>query len=264
MNSYELILYVADQDRSREFYSTVLEKKPSLDVPGMTEFDLSKGLKLGLMPEKGIVKILGDKTPHPESGNGIPRCELYILCGDPQQKYELAIQAGATAVSAVEDRDWGATVGYVSDPDGHILAFAREHKKSNASTETLIQKAKEKSSATADEHRMTKLWEELDADTAARLSAYFGNEDEAGFCYYQKDDLNWTVLTTHQLFGKKGGEFCCFPLFEIEQIEPEQSEGISEIRVKTAFENQPFDTEPGNSILQDALELFRASAEKPE
>ena len=35
------IIYVEDQDRSREFYEAVLGAKPIIDVPGMTEFRLT-------------------------------------------------------------------------------------------------------------------------------------------------------------------------------------------------------------------------------
>lgn len=35
------ILYVEDQGRSTEFYTRVLGREPSLNVPGMTEFELS-------------------------------------------------------------------------------------------------------------------------------------------------------------------------------------------------------------------------------
>jgi|ERR1041385_1342082 uncharacterized glyoxalase superfamily protein PhnB len=122
---YEIIFYVADQQKSRKFYSSVLQKEPALDVPGMTEFMLSGGLKLGLMPEKGIATILSDKTPHPSTGNGIPRCELYILTNDIENLFARALEAGAKQVSNISPRDWGDTVGYVADPDGHILAFAK-------------------------------------------------------------------------------------------------------------------------------------------
>ena len=70
----EFILYVADQTRSKHFYEAVLQKTPELDVPGMTEFNLNESCKLGLMPENGIARILGEALPHPASGNGIPRC----------------------------------------------------------------------------------------------------------------------------------------------------------------------------------------------
>jgi uncharacterized glyoxalase superfamily protein PhnB len=122
---YEIILYVADQQKSRDFYAAILEKKATLDVPGMTEFILRDGLKLGLMPENGIAKILQDKTPHPNSGNGIPRCELYILLENIEEVFNKAIQAGATEISPIQDRDWGDSVGYLADFDGHIIAFAK-------------------------------------------------------------------------------------------------------------------------------------------
>ena len=33
-------LYVADQQKAAEFYSAVLDLRPTMDVPGMTEFTL--------------------------------------------------------------------------------------------------------------------------------------------------------------------------------------------------------------------------------
>jgi len=122
---YEIILFVADQQKSRDFYSSVLQMNPELDVPGMTEFKLIDGLKLGLMPENGIARILSDQTPHPKTGNGIPRCELYLLLDNIDEAYERALKAGAKEISKIQDRDWGNAVGYLSDPDGHLIAFAK-------------------------------------------------------------------------------------------------------------------------------------------
>lgn len=125
LSQFEFILYCKDQQRSKVFYSAILGLKPSLDVPGMTEFQLTETVKLGLMPEAGIAKILDGHTPDPASGNGIPRCELYVLVEDVSTSYEQALAAGAKPVSPPTPRDWGHTVGYVADPDGHILALAR-------------------------------------------------------------------------------------------------------------------------------------------
>ena len=121
---YHIILFVSNQASSRDFYAHVLDKKPILDVPGMTEFQLNDTLKLGLMPENGIAKIINHAAPHPSSGNGIPRCELYIICEDMVESFSRAINHGATLISPIALRDWGHTVGYVSDPDGHLIAFA--------------------------------------------------------------------------------------------------------------------------------------------
>jgi len=125
MQTIEFILYVSNQILSKEFYSKVLQLKPSLDVPGMTEFTLAKNVKLGLMPNDGIAKILTPKVPHPAEGSGIPGCELYMVLDEMEEYFERAIQFGGKEVSPIQQRDWGDIVGYVSDPDGHILAFAK-------------------------------------------------------------------------------------------------------------------------------------------
>lgn len=122
----EFILYVKDQDRSRDFYAALLKKEPVLDVPGMTEFLLADNCKLGLMPEAGIAKILLPATDHPSSGNGIPRCELYLLTNDIESEYSLLKELNAKEISPIADRDWGDSVCYFADPDGHILAFAQK------------------------------------------------------------------------------------------------------------------------------------------
>jgi len=121
----EFILYVADQEKSKLFYQNLFQLEPSLDVLGMTEFQL-QGCKLGLMPESGIAKILWPKTRHPELGTGIPRCELYLKVSDAKESHKRGIQLGAEEISSVEARDWGDNVGYLSDMDGHIIAFAEK------------------------------------------------------------------------------------------------------------------------------------------
>ncbi|MFY9307761.1 MAG: VOC family protein [Bacteroidia bacterium] len=120
----ETILYVADQEKSSQFYRKIFRQVPVLDVPGMTEFEISEGFKIGLMPNKGIAKILANKTPHPDSGIGIPRCELYFYVENIQEEFDNALKSGAKLIDSIADRDWGDKVCYFSDPDGHIIAFA--------------------------------------------------------------------------------------------------------------------------------------------
>ena len=119
------ILYVEDQQRSRDFYKTVLGREPTLDVQGMTEFKLTESSMLGLMPNSGIKRLLGDRLPDPAPGTGIPRCELYIPVDDPQAALDASVAAGGTSLSQPEPRAWGDTVAYVMDLDGHVLAFAK-------------------------------------------------------------------------------------------------------------------------------------------
>ncbi len=102
MTEVEFIIYVADQEKSTEFYTELLKIEPSLNVPGMTEFKLFDFVKLGIMPEKGIAKILSNKTPHPSDGNGIPRCELYLKVENPQKYMDRGINMGGKEISKIE------------------------------------------------------------------------------------------------------------------------------------------------------------------
>ena len=122
----QFILYVADQEKSKCFYEQLLNVKSSLHVPGMTEFQLSESTKLGLMPENGIAKILGNATPHPNTGNGIPRCEIYLKVKNANEYIARGLKLGALSISPMQQRDWGDKVGYIADADGHVIAFAEE------------------------------------------------------------------------------------------------------------------------------------------
>jgi lactoylglutathione lyase len=120
----ELILFVKDLSASEKFYRILLDKSPVISVPGMVAFDIHDSLRLGLMPETGIEKILGDKVPSPATGNGIPRCELYLRVENAGESIIRGLNAGAVLVSPLAKRSWNESAGYLSDPDGHIIAFA--------------------------------------------------------------------------------------------------------------------------------------------
>ncbi len=127
MKEIQFIVYVSNQEKSTVFYQETLGIRPSLYVPGMTEFTLKPHVKIGLMPETGIAKILTDKTKHPSTGNGIPRCELYLVVDNAKAYIERGLEAGGRLVSQLQERDWGDKVGYLLDLDGHVLAFAEKN-----------------------------------------------------------------------------------------------------------------------------------------
>jgi uncharacterized glyoxalase superfamily protein PhnB len=124
MHETSFILYVADQAASAAFYRRVLDTEPRLDVPGMTELELPGGAVLGLMPEAGIKRLLGDAIEDPARARGAPRAELYLVVDDPAAFHARALAAGATELDALRERDWGDTAAYSADLDGHVLAFA--------------------------------------------------------------------------------------------------------------------------------------------
>lgn len=124
MKKAHFILYVQDQARSRAFYSRTLALEPFLDVPGMTEYELSGGAILGLMPASGIRKLLGSALPDPTTAEGVPRSELYLEVDHASIYHQRALEAGAAELSPLEPRDWGHRAAYSLDPDGHVVAFA--------------------------------------------------------------------------------------------------------------------------------------------
>lgn len=124
VSAAHLILYVADQRASAEFYTRTLARLPDLDVPGMTEFRLDGGAVLGLMPVQGIRRLLGPRLPDPSAAHGVPRAELYLLVDDPAAYHERALRHGAKELSPLTVRNWGHAAAYSMDADGHVLAFA--------------------------------------------------------------------------------------------------------------------------------------------
>ncbi len=116
------ILFVKDQQKSTKFYSEVLKLNPILNVPGMTEFQLSESLILGLMPVEGAKKILG--TPFFSSTTNAPSSELYLRLENFEDYFSRALENGAKEISPILKRNWGDTAGYISDPDNHIIAFS--------------------------------------------------------------------------------------------------------------------------------------------
>ncbi|MBZ0283409.1 MAG: glyoxalase [Anaerolineae bacterium] len=120
----QTIMYVDDQHRSTEFYKVVLNKEPHLNTPGMTEFELTGGAVLGLMPKAAILRLLGDRLPNPLAPADMLRAEIYLIVDNPVQYHQRALDAGAHNLSDLADRDWGHSVAYCLDLDGHVLAFA--------------------------------------------------------------------------------------------------------------------------------------------
>lgn len=119
------ILYVKDQALSTTFYKTVFGINPVLEVPGMTQFNLENGAAIGLMPERGIKNLLGDRLPDPALGSKIPRAELYLCVSEPEKFHSRVLASGGLEVSPLLERPWGETVAYSMDLDGHVLAFAK-------------------------------------------------------------------------------------------------------------------------------------------
>ena len=125
VSKINFILYVRDQDASRAFYENVLGQQPTLHVPGMTEFTLRIDTIIGLMPERGIARLVGldiEALTH-----GSIRGEIYLMVTSPEVYHQRALAAGAKELSPLALRDWGDRVAYSLDPDGYVIAFATQN-----------------------------------------------------------------------------------------------------------------------------------------
>lgn len=118
------ILYVADQALSTEFYSKLLNQLPHLNVPGMTEFQLTENTILGLMPSKGITKLLENKIETYPSSENKGKSELYLIVDNLNDYYNRAISLKAHFLSEIKEQDWGHKTVYLLDPDSYVIAFA--------------------------------------------------------------------------------------------------------------------------------------------
>lgn len=118
------ILYVRDQETSTTFYARVLNTAPTLHVPGMTEFALGENVVLGLMPQQGIINLLGPAVGELGPGCKMAGAEVYLVVTDPAAYHQRALAAGAHELSGLTLRNWGDEAAYSADPDGYILAFA--------------------------------------------------------------------------------------------------------------------------------------------
>lgn len=126
--SMMFIIYAKNQEKAKNFYESLLGYKPTLDVPGMTEFALAPNVSLGIMPETGIMRLLENKIPNPTQANGIPRCEIYLYVDNPDEFLEKLVKAGGKKISLGKLRNWSDFVSYGLDPDGNVLAFAKKVK----------------------------------------------------------------------------------------------------------------------------------------
>ncbi len=90
----------------------------------MTEFEIGRDSVLGLMPESGAKRLLGEEIFDPQSLSQTPRAELYFVVENAAEYHARALAAGAREISPMLERDWGHTAAYSLDPGGHVLAFA--------------------------------------------------------------------------------------------------------------------------------------------
>lgn len=112
-----ITLAVADLDATRRFYVDGLGWAPALEADDVLMFEVAQKVVLSLWSEAGFEQEVGPVR----RGSGIVPLTLAHNVATREQVdavLEDARAAGATEVSAGEQREWGGYTGYFADPDG--------------------------------------------------------------------------------------------------------------------------------------------------
>ena len=112
-----ITLAVADLAATRRFYVDGLGWEPELEADDVIMFRVADKVVLSLWAESGFEQEVGPVR----RGSGVIPITLAHNLPTPEQVdavLEYARTAGATEVSAGEQREWGGYTGYFADPDG--------------------------------------------------------------------------------------------------------------------------------------------------
>lgn len=118
-----VILAVEDLPRALAFYRAVTTWDAPVETPVYAELRSPNGFRLGLYDRQGFGRNIG-RVPEPIAGP-VATTELYLFVEDVDASMRRAGDAGALLLDEPRDRPWGDRVGYVADPDGYVVAFAR-------------------------------------------------------------------------------------------------------------------------------------------
>ena len=117
------ILAVRDVGRSARFYADAFGWSIAVEVPVYVQFTLPDGRSLGVYERNSFGANTGEVPELPPVG-ALTGTELYFRTKDLGAATARLEAAGARLLSSARERDWGDTVAYYADPDGHVLAVS--------------------------------------------------------------------------------------------------------------------------------------------
>lgn len=116
------ILYVADVQRSMDFYSNAFGLSPIFITDDATYGELNTG---GTTLSFARHDLAGSNLPEgytPSQPNHKPfGIEIGFTTSDVTATLQKAIEAGGKLVAAPKTKPWGQTVAYVQDPDAFLV-----------------------------------------------------------------------------------------------------------------------------------------------
>jgi predicted enzyme related to lactoylglutathione lyase len=119
------ILAVHDLYGMLHFYERAFGWVRTVSTDVYVEFELPGAQRIGLYERAGFSRNFGEALPETEAG-GIRPFELYLYAVGLEDQVDSLTNAGARLLSPAAKREWGDEVAYFADPEGNVLAVARQ------------------------------------------------------------------------------------------------------------------------------------------
>lgn len=111
-----IVLYVDDLDRSSTFYEAVFGLERTVDWEGYREYDTGP-TRFGLLDRRQA----REHVAAAEGGSRASQVSFTVELDQVDQTYLAAVAAGAIGVAEPQDKPWGQRIGFLADPDDHLL-----------------------------------------------------------------------------------------------------------------------------------------------
>ena len=123
-------LVVSDARKAIDFYKQAFAAQ---DLGTHATPDGKKIMHSGLAINGAVIFLVDDfpernggKALHPRALGGSP-INLHLNCGNLQQSWARAVEAGAKVILPLEKQFWGDVYGIVEDPFGHRWSMSGVH-----------------------------------------------------------------------------------------------------------------------------------------
>ena len=115
------ILYVPDVPAAVAFYESAFGlHRRFLDDSG-TYAEMETGATALAFAHESLAKANGLPVRPATPGNDAPPIELALVTDAPDAAFDHAVEHGATAIRAVEEKPWGQRVGHLRDLNGVVV-----------------------------------------------------------------------------------------------------------------------------------------------
>ncbi len=115
------LVYVADVAATVDFYERAFGLARRFVHDSGSYAEMETGATALAFAAETLAGIHGLSIRNNRRGEPAAAFELCLVCDSPEQAYDHAVAAGATALKPVEQKPWGQKVGYVSDLNGCLV-----------------------------------------------------------------------------------------------------------------------------------------------